>query len=63
MELIYQGRHDAVDVPLPDGREPTIANGESFDFPAAIAKQLLAQGDEWAPKKAPKTPADDAGKE
>lgn len=47
MKLTYVGRHDAVDVPLPDGREPTVENGGQFDFPADIAEQLLAQGDEW----------------
>jgi hypothetical protein len=48
MELTYIGVHDAVDVHNPDWPlEPTVAQGESFDFPDAIAEQLLEQPSNW----------------
>jgi len=47
MKLTYVGPHDGVDVPLPDGSEPTVKHGESRDFPEEIAASLLEQGDNW----------------
>jgi hypothetical protein len=60
MELIYQGGHDTVTVPLPDGREPEVKQGDSFDFPDDYAKQLLEQPSNWARPAAPKTPKSQA---
>lgn len=49
MELTYVGGHDAVEIRVPDwGPQPTVAHGESFDFPDAIAASLLEQPDNWA---------------
>ena len=48
MELTYTGGHDAVEVRVPDwGPQPTVANGDSYDFPDAIAELLLEQPDNW----------------
>ena len=48
MNLTYVGGHDAVDVRVPDwAPEPTVANGESYDFPDAVAELLLEQPTNW----------------
>lgn len=48
MKVIYTGRHGAVDLPLPDGTEPTVKWGDVIDVPADFAASLLEQQDNWA---------------
>lgn len=55
MKLIYQGPHDGVDVPLPDGRVVTAMHGVPALFPDAIGRSLLAQGVWQVDEPAPKT--------
>ena len=49
MQIEYAGRHDVVDVPLPDGRTITVSYGEVADFPDDFARSLLEQPANWKP--------------
>ncbi len=57
MLITYYGRHDAVDLPLPDGRLETVKRGGSVDVPEVLARSLLEQAANWGPKRSPKADA------
>lgn len=46
-EVRYVGPHDAVLVPMPDGREPVISNGEVLKTSDEHAASLLEQEGNW----------------
>lgn len=61
MKLKYIGRHDAVEVDLPDGGGFTVAREEDTpDLPADFAASLLEQDANWKTAGAdkPQKPAD-----
>lgn len=64
-DLIYVGRHGAVDVPCPNGTEPTVKWGDVFTTTAEHAASLLEQPDNWqpAPKAGKPKAAKPAGEE
>lgn len=64
MILQYVGPHDAVLLPLPDGREPIIERGQfTPDLPDVFAESLLEQPTNWRRKPSAKTADAPAGKE
>jgi uncharacterized protein YjlB len=60
MKLTYRGPHDRVLVPVGDGREIEVSNGESADFPAGVARALEKSGD-WQRVEAEKPKTKPAG--
>jgi hypothetical protein len=55
-DLIYTGRHGAVNVAMPDGTEQPAQWGETFTTTDEHAASLLEQPENW--KRAPKRAAD-----
>ena len=49
----YVGRHDAVTVPLPDGREPLVVHGDTVQTNDEHAAELLEQEQNWQPVNQP----------
>jgi len=62
--LIYVGPHEAVEVPLPDGRSPVVENGGTLETSDEHAASLLEQPSNWQPagKAGRKDDAADAAK-
>lgn len=54
VKLRYVGPHDEVEVAAHDGSIHIVRKGDpAKEFPAAVAKSLLDQPDNWQPEKAP----------
>lgn len=65
MKVIYQGPHDGVEVPLPDGRVAELVPGEVLDTTPEHAQALLEQPSNWrrqGPAPAPDAPEGDPAK-
>jgi hypothetical protein len=45
----YGGRHDAVELELPDGREIVVEHGKHVEVDDDLALRLCEQEDNWAP--------------
>lgn len=58
----YQGRHDAVEVELPEGGETVVEHGQVLETSDEHAAALVEQPENWAPvgwkPKAPEAAAD-----
>lgn len=56
MKVRYVGPHDAVEVPLPDGREDAVVeHGALLETTEEHAKALLEQASNWEPVGVKKT--------
>jgi hypothetical protein len=56
----YVGSHDAVDVPMPDGRMEVVKFRGHLETTAAHAKQLLEQEENWREVEPPAPKKDEA---
>jgi hypothetical protein len=55
MKVKYIGPHDAVELPLPDGRSVVVEHGaETPELPDDFARSLLKQDTNWETREKPK---------
>lgn len=54
--ITYNGPHEAVVIPLPNGAAYECERGGTLELPDTLADELLAR-DDWKPSKSTKKPA------